>query len=96
VVVAEKENLRIRVSGIVQAGLNDLKQRKHISKQAAIEGILTWFLEQDGMLQSLILGQIEEQHKSQAARMVLAKLTPAESSPTPKNHGEQRSSYRPM
>jgi hypothetical protein len=38
------------------------------------EAIVSWFIEQDPLVQSLILGQIEPQDQQQIVRLVLQKL----------------------
>jgi len=72
--VAEIENLRIRVEGPLNKSLSDFSDRKKISKQDTINSLLTWFLDQDGLLQSLIVGQIESSDSGQVAEIVLKRI----------------------
>jgi hypothetical protein len=71
-VVAEFENLRIRVRGAVNSAFNEFVERKRMSKQDAIEGMLTWLLAQDDLVQSMVLGQVRADPDLVA--YVLAKL----------------------
>jgi hypothetical protein len=70
----ERENLRIRVLESINASLTEFCERKRINKQDTIDGLLAWFLAQDGMLQSLILGQVDEQYRGQVAKLVLERI----------------------
>jgi hypothetical protein len=78
----ERENLRIRVLEAINTSLTDFCERKRINKQDTIDGLLAWFLAQDGMLQSLILGQVDEQYRGQVAKLVLEQI--AAEPPAPK------------
>ncbi len=72
--VAELENLRIRVDAHLNRSFGDFSERKKISKQDAINSLLAWFLDQDGLLQSLIVGQIESDDHTQVAAIVLKRM----------------------
>lgn len=53
------KNLRLRFDAAFKGRLDHLWHEKKVSQQVAVESILTWFLDQDSLLQSMILGQIE-------------------------------------
>ncbi len=77
------ENLRIRLHAAAKQRLDALWKNKKISQQEAVEQILLWFVEQDDLLQSAILGQIGEERRREVARMVLERMArdaPAKSS----------------
>jgi hypothetical protein len=68
------ENLRIRVGGSLNSKFTEFTERKKISKQDTIDALLGWFLRQDSLLQSMIVGQIEPEDQAAIAKMVLTKL----------------------
>ena len=84
----ELENLRIRVSPQLNDALDSVCKRKRLKKQDAIEGMLRWFVEQDGRLQSLIVGQIEQEFHGEIIDKVLDSLRhPPQSSATQARSG---------
>lgn len=72
--VTRDENLRIRLSADQKSEIDDVLRKKKVSQQEGVTAILAWFAKQDGMLQSLILGQIDEEYELQAARMALERM----------------------
>lgn len=71
-VVREKENLRIRISGDLQEKLTEFSDAKRISKQGTIEGLLTWFFKQDELTQAMILGHVTPTPR--IVEMILSRL----------------------
>ncbi|MEX2670517.1 MAG: hypothetical protein WD294_00265 [Phycisphaeraceae bacterium] len=69
-----KENLRIRLDRSFKSQLDAVFARKGISQQEAVERILGWFLRLDDIPQSIVLGQIEEKHHGDLARMLLEQM----------------------
>lgn len=57
-IVDDLENLRIRVASEVNERLSRFCDKKRISKQDVIDGMLRWFLDQEDLVQSLIAGQL--------------------------------------
>jgi hypothetical protein len=71
-------------------------ERKRISKQDAVDGLLTWVMTQDEVVQSMVLGQIRPQ--PDLIELVLRRLgnpashpsrLPAEAPPRPKIAGSR-------
>lgn len=75
--MAKLENLRIRVSPGINSRLSEVSERKRIKKQDIIEGVLSWFLDQDSRLQSLVVGQIEPEFHAEIIDKVLFSLRSA-------------------
>lgn len=74
--VAEKDkpDLRVRLRPGLKEKLDDAIGAKKTSQQSAVNELVAWFVAQDGMLQSLILGQVDEQYRAQVARLILARM----------------------
>lgn len=57
-VMAQRINLRLNVDADLHTKWTDMCDRKRITQQDAIEAVLEWFLGQDDLAQSGVLGQI--------------------------------------
>jgi hypothetical protein len=73
-VVAEKKPFKVEIDGDVVEATRAAFDRKKIGYWDGTEAVLRWFSSQDGMLQSLILGQVDEKYRQQVARMVLEQM----------------------
>ncbi len=70
----QKMNLRIRINPALKAKLEDVCRRKLSSQQDVIDRLVTWFVDLDETLQSLILGQIGPRDRATVLKMVLKRL----------------------
>lgn len=71
---AETENLRVRVTPELKESLDEFAERKKTTQQATVNGVLAWFFEQEGLLQSMILGQVEPEYHAEIIDKVLGSL----------------------
>ena len=70
----QKMNLRIRIDPALKAKLEDVCRRKLSSQQDVIDRLVSWFVDLDETLQSLILGQIGPRDRVTVLEMVLKRL----------------------
>lgn len=71
---AQRENLRIRLEQPIKERLEAFLKAKKITQQEAMEALIAWMLDQDSLLQSLILGQIEPKDQFEIADIVATRL----------------------
>ena len=72
--VATKENLRIRLGPELKEALDAFQAKKKLSQQDTVKSLLEWFLRQEGMVQSLIVGHVDEEYRGQVAELVLERM----------------------
>jgi hypothetical protein len=70
----QKMNLRIRIDSELKSKLEKVCRRKLSSQQDVIDRLVTWFVDLDETLQSLILGQIGPRDQAVVLEMVLQRL----------------------
>lgn len=73
-VAAPEENLRIRVPLPLKGKWDNVTTAHKISQQAAALALMEWFVQQDPMLRSMVLGQIPEVDPSDLAKLALRRL----------------------
>ncbi len=79
--VMPQKNMRIRVPNAMDSALDTYSEKRRITKQDIIEGVLSWFLEQDALAQGMILGQVPAD--PELIKWLLQKLGPTEDPPGP-------------
>lgn len=79
--VATPKGIKFDVSENIADEFRQALSRKKIGYSEGAAALMEWFVAQDGMLQSLILGQVDEGYRAQVARMVLARF--ADEPPAP-------------
>ncbi len=72
--VAETKPFKVDVDGGVADEFRAALERKKIGYSEGAGAIFRWFVAQDGMLQSLILGQVDEEYAGQVARLILERM----------------------
>lgn len=86
-IVALQENVRIRLAADVKEAWQSTCDAKRITQQAAIDALLRWFTQQDSLMQSLILGQIEEKDCGDVTRLLLERMARTAHPPIPQRLG---------
>jgi hypothetical protein len=76
--VAETKPLKFDLDGDVADDFRGVLDRKKIGYSEGAEALMRWFLRQESMLQSLILGQVDEEYTGQVASSVLTKMAGAD------------------
>jgi hypothetical protein len=67
-------NLKVLIDADLKARLDQLLERKRISLTAGVDAMVGWLLEQDSLLQSAVLGQVEPKDRADVARLVLKRM----------------------
>lgn len=70
----EEENIRVRVPGPLKGKWDGVTAAHKISQQAAVVSLMAWFVEQDALLRSMVLGQIPDVDPADLARLALRRL----------------------
>lgn len=72
--VGTPKGIKFDVSEDVADEFRQALSRKKIGYSEGAASLMEWFVRQDGMLQSLILGQVDEEYRGQVARLVLERM----------------------
>ncbi len=63
--------LKVSIDAALKERFNELLERKRITAKDGIQGMVRWVLEQDTLLQSIVLGQIEEKDTDAVLSLVV-------------------------
>lgn len=72
--VATPKGIKFEVSEELADEFRQALSRKKIGYSEGAAALMEWFTKQDGMLQSLILGQVDEDYHGQVAKLVLERV----------------------
>lgn len=70
----EKEDLRVRLRPGLKEKLDGVIEARKTSQQKLVNELVAWFVEQSAMLQTILLGQVEDRYRAQVARMILEEI----------------------
>jgi hypothetical protein len=93
--VAERKNLRIRLTPELKDRIEEVAQRKRVSQQVLVDAVLEWFVGTDGLLQSLILGQIDPEDEAGVSEVALRRIAARRKEPVVVGHKGQPPKPRP-
>lgn len=68
------ESMRIPLPPELFAKWRSLLQQKKISQQMAVVALIEWFMNQDDLFQSIILGQLNSDGQADVAELILQRM----------------------
>lgn len=71
---SRKNDLRVRLTPELKQEVDALFERKNISQVKAVTAMLKWVVEQPDLVQSVVLGQIDDESAISVLRHVLNKM----------------------
>jgi hypothetical protein len=72
--VAKTKNFKVLMDPALKQQVDLLMTRKNLKLTPAVDSLMRWLLAQDSLLQSMLLGGIEQKDHTAVARLVLERL----------------------